>query len=254
MDAYAAPVAANRLRPSDRRVHDWYRFVLAFPPHLVRTYLERFGVARGQLVLDPFCGTGTTLVECRKRGIASAGVERNPIAALASAAKLNWSVDPRALVAHARAVATAAAAELAAGPGGPERQLRALPAPAAALLLKGSISPRPLHQVLVLRDALERHALAHVIVHEASNLRFGPEVGVGPPRADAAVVDAWMRKVRAIAADLRHLADRAAIPATVYRADARELARLLAPASVDAVITSPPYPNEKDYTRTTRLE
>ena len=28
----------------------------------------------------------------------------------------------------------------------------------------------------------------------------------------------------------------------------------LAPGSVDAVITSPPYPNEKDYTRTTRLE
>jgi DNA modification methylase len=26
------------------------------------------------------------------------------------------------------------------------------------------------------------------------------------------------------------------------------------PESVDAVITSPPYPNEKDYTRTTRLE
>jgi DNA modification methylase len=29
---------------------------------------------------------------------------------------------------------------------------------------------------------------------------------------------------------------------------------LLEPESVDAVITSPPYPNEKDYTRTTRLE
>lgn len=29
---------------------------------------------------------------------------------------------------------------------------------------------------------------------------------------------------------------------------------LLTPESIDAVITSPPYPNEKDYTRTTRLE
>jgi hypothetical protein len=28
----------------------------------------------------------------------------------------------------------------------------------------------------------------------------------------------------------------------------------LQPQSIDAVITSPPYPNEKDYTRTTRLE
>src|SRR5438045_3253719 len=29
---------------------------------------------------------------------------------------------------------------------------------------------------------------------------------------------------------------------------------VIAPNSIDAVITSPPYPNEKDYTRTTRLE
>lgn len=32
------------------------------------------------------------------------------------------------------------------------------------------------------------------------------------------------------------------------------MAEALEPQSVDAVITSPPYPNEKDYSRTTRLE
>ena len=36
--------------------------------------------------------------------------------------------------------------------------------------------------------------------------------------------------------------------------DARDAGTLLEPNSIDAVITSPPYPNEKDYTRTTRLE
>ena len=43
-------------------------------------------------------------------------------------------------------------------------------------------------------------------------------------------------------------------PAAVYRADARGPGAALAPCSVDAVITSPPYPTEKDYTRSTRLE
>ena len=43
-------------------------------------------------------------------------------------------------------------------------------------------------------------------------------------------------------------------PAAVHRADSRDLLGVLPPNSVDAVITSPPYPNEKDYTRTTRLE
>ena len=70
----------NKLLPEDRPVHDWYRFVLSFPPHLVRDYLDRLGVQSSDTVLDPFCGTGTTLVECKKSGIASVGLERNPMA------------------------------------------------------------------------------------------------------------------------------------------------------------------------------
>lgn len=40
----------------------------------------------------------------------------------------------------------------------------------------------------------------------------------------------------------------------VHHADSRQLSTVLQPNSIDAVFTSPPYPNEKDYTRTTRLE
>lgn len=55
----------NRLSTLDRVAHDWYRFVLSFPPHLVRDYLQRFGISSDHTVLDPFCGTGTTIVECK---------------------------------------------------------------------------------------------------------------------------------------------------------------------------------------------
>jgi len=40
----------------------------------------------------------------------------------------------------------------------------------------------------------------------------------------------------------------------IHHADSRQLAQFVRRGSIDAVITSPPYPNEKDYTRTTRLE
>ena len=46
----------NKLYQEDRQVHDWYKFVFSFPPHLVRDYLERFGVDERHLALDPFCG------------------------------------------------------------------------------------------------------------------------------------------------------------------------------------------------------
>lgn len=266
----------NRLRPGDRAVHDWYRFVLSFPPHLVRTYLDRFGIGRGDRVLDPFCGTGTTLVECKKLGIASVGLERNPMAHFASRTKLDWSINPDELMDYARTVASAANTRLRAdsvsdeiaAPLMPKSQtgkLRKLPEEANAILLKGSISPLPLHKALVLLEAIDtskdsrfrdhaRLALAKVIVNEAGNLQFGPEVGVGSAKPDAAVIGPWRYAMRAIADDLSQM--KCALPAgsKIHLADARDLIGLIAPESIDAVITSPPYPNEKDYTRTTRLE
>src|SRR5262249_20557279 len=103
---------ANTLAPTDRPAHDWYRFVLSFPPHLVRQYLEAFGTDCRHRVLDPFCGTGTTVVECKKQGIASVGVEANPMAHFASRVKVDWSPDPDGLVGHAAALARAAGANL----------------------------------------------------------------------------------------------------------------------------------------------
>jgi hypothetical protein len=49
----------NKLYPEDRAVHEWYRFVLSFPPHLVRRYLQRFEMGAHHRLLDPFRGTGT---------------------------------------------------------------------------------------------------------------------------------------------------------------------------------------------------
>ncbi len=267
------------MRPEDMAAHDWYRFVLSFPPHLVRTYIERFKLNSSHCVLDPFCGTGTTLVECKKQGIASVGIEPNPMACFATQVKVDWDVDPDGLLTHARRVASIASGILSSdstrldtdvqGPSGaPDSQLRTLTADRFKLLLKESISPLPLHKTLVLLEVLgkkdntnevfrghELVALAKALVFEISNLRFGPEVGVKAPKTDSPVIQKWFEGVESIADDLRILGRQAGnIEARVYRADSRTLSDTLEPRSVDAVITSPPYPNEKDYTRTTRLE
>ena len=266
---------ANKLQPQDRAVHNWYRFVLSFPPHLVRDYLTRFGIGAGQTVLDPFCGTGTVLVECKKRGLASIGLEPNPMAYFASSVKLDWTPAPAGLMEHARRVGERAVARLRSEGledtpffethPRPKAALRTLPEASCKLLLKDSISPLPLHKTLVLLEALresedkryQRHellALARALTSSIGNLHFGPEVGVGPPKTDASVVSAWLAAVRSMTDDLRILGKHDEVPSRVLLADARRLDEVLEPASVGAVITSPPYPNEKDYTRTTRLE
>src|SRR5512136_1539264 len=96
---------ANRLDPQDRAFHDWYRFVLSFPPHLVRHYLSTFNLGPGQVVLDPFCGTGTTLVEAKLAGVQAVGIEANPFVHFASSVKTDWDIDPDALSKQSRQIA-----------------------------------------------------------------------------------------------------------------------------------------------------
>lgn len=268
----------NKILAEDRAIHDWYRFVLSFPPHLVRNYIERLGLNSQSYVLDPFCGTGTTLVECKKQGFSCCGVEANPMAYFATKVKLDWSVDPDGLMRHAQEIADLTISQLKKEgvkdiielplfhpPKGPTIKLRGLPENIQKLLLKNSISPLPLHKTLVLLETLDGHkngsfynheklALAKAIVCGISNLHFGPEVGVGLAKPDAPVVTIWLNNIKSIVRDLRGVKNGSATNAVVFQGDSRDSIKFLNPNSVDAVITSPPYPNEKDYTRTTRLE
>ena len=106
--------AMNTLLARDAPAHDWYRFVLSFPPHLVRDYAQRFGLDADSRVLDPFCGTGTTLVEAKKLGVPSCGLEAVPLSRLAASTKVDWTPDPDELLKHAELVAEKALAMLAA--------------------------------------------------------------------------------------------------------------------------------------------
>ncbi len=199
----------NVVLAEDLAVHDWYRFVLSFPPHLVRDYLEDFDLGPRSVVFDPFCGTGTTLVEAKLRGLPSVGTEAAPMAHFASAVKTEWRIDPEALTNHASVVAKAARRA-----AGNLRRLRSLPPEADALLLTDSISPRPLHRVFALLKAMKDHyspdlydherlALASLLPTEIGNLRFDPEVGLSSVlKDDAPVVDLWLGRVAVMARDL----------------------------------------------------
>lgn len=252
----------NRLYEEDTLIHDWYRFVLSYPPHLVRDYLHKFDIGKRHCVLDPFCGTGTTLVECKKFGIPSIGIEANPVVHLMAETKTNWDIDTKSLVKHAETVATETLRRL----GKNSKKLRGLSPEKEKLIISGSISPIPLHKSLMLLEVMdefhdarfssyERTAFAKQLVFSSSNLRFGPEVGVSKKqKIDVQVVEIWLGQIHEMAENVSFFSRRKNAPSTVHRADSRDLGRVLQHESIDALICSPPYPNEKDYTRTTRLE
>ena len=266
----------NRISVEDRAFHDWYRFVLSFPPHLVRHYLDVFDPPSGTAVLDPFCGTGTTLVEGMKLGFDVCGIEANPMAHFASTVKTSWRVDGAGLAAASKRLAKRAQDQLD-EEGFPEPEenakvrernlfgLHSLNSEQDALLLKGSISQIPLHRVLTLLEKIgrskdefkdiQRLAVAKSLVGPVGNLHFGPEVGVlRKKRLDAPVVSHWLDNVLGSASDLDVVASARIPNSRVHLADSRNSIRSIREQSIGALFTSPPYPNEKDYTRTTRLE
>lgn len=262
---------ANKLSLQDRAFHDWYRFVLSFPPHLVRDYINKFDLNQKSVVLDPFCGTGTTLVELKLAGMNAIGLEGNPFPHFASSIKTDWNLDPDLLFSRSQKIATEVFSVLKAQGiddnlsfETEHKNLRALSDDAEKLILTNSISPLPLHKSLVLLDILKQHknepyyphallALGNALVFKISNLHFGPEVGVKKPKIDVPVISNWLFEVEKMTKDLRQVAGKSFPNSKVYLTDARTL-DVLEPNTIDAVITSPPYPNEKDYTRTTRLE
>lgn len=72
---------------SDYGTHGFHRYVGRFPPHLIRTLINSFGATSEDIVLDPFCGSGTTLVEARMLGVKTKGIEISPLSAMMSRVK-----------------------------------------------------------------------------------------------------------------------------------------------------------------------
>ncbi|HFE66224.1 MAG TPA: DNA methyltransferase [Chloroflexi bacterium] len=262
----------NTLDATDKAFHNWYRFVLSYPPHLVRDYINDFGLNENSVILDPFCGTGTTIVEAKLNRIPAVGIEANPFPHFASTVKVDWSVNVAELKSVAETITQATYTTLLhqgiddkSLTCDPHAKLKTLDAPAARALIKNSISPLPLHKSLVLLEQIKKHkasaaykycllALGNALVTNIGNLRFGPEVGVGRVKRDAPVVALWNREIKKMLRDLQSIRENNFPPVKLFHADARHIQNIVPPNAIDAVITSPPYPNEKDYTRATRLE
>src|SRR3989339_473861 len=253
---------ANKIMEEDRAFHDWYRFVLSFPPHLVREYIKKFRLGKIDTLLDPFCGTGTTLVEAKLNSVPSLGCEANAMAFVASKTKINWEIDPEKLINTAKKIETDATSV--------EKvqhinEIYRLNEEQKKLILKDSIDELPLSKALLLCDLIKKSkheelkdhlllALAKILVYSISNLRFGPEVGVRKSKKkDYPVYLIWLNQVRSIASDIKKINCNRTV-SRVLNIDSRDISDYIEKSSVSAVFTSPPYPNEKDYTRTTRLE
>ncbi|NWF77682.1 MAG: hypothetical protein HXY36_03710 [Chloroflexi bacterium] len=67
--------------------HWFYPYKGKFHGQMVKALINFMGVGKDSLVLDPFVGSGTTLVECATLGVSSIGIEINPALCMVSQIK-----------------------------------------------------------------------------------------------------------------------------------------------------------------------
>lgn len=274
----AAQSTSQKRRPSNRtnakvspqrflngEVHDWYRIILGYSDHLVARLLDEFEIGSGQRVLDPFCGTGTTLIECQKRGVSATGVDANPSSLFAANVKTNWDLDPGTLLSGLLELEDRWV-DISKDEREPLEDPTYRYLCAAGLVKRGWISPRPLRKCIALKQAIldlplkptyrdfYMLGLISEVVGGASNVKFGPELYCGPKKRDRAVFRGFRSRIMEMICDLT-VVPRDSGDVEVVDGDSRNLGLVLdGRRKFDALISSPPYPTEHDYTRNSRLE
>jgi DNA modification methylase len=248
----ALRLSTGELGPDDRALpHGFHSYPARFHPALVRRLLD--GISPGATVLDPFCGSGTTLVEAALAGARGFGVDINPLAVELSRLKATPLAEPlrRLLVAEAQRISSAALARVKAR---------------ARTRTSGNQYDDPRHyqphifrELVGLREELDGAdasvrpilllVLSSIIVKvskQPSDTAAGEverSIGKGMPSR------LFARRAEELERQLATFASRVppgTPPPDVRSGDARRLSHLQ-PRSIDLVITSPPYLGTYDY-------
>ncbi len=240
-------------------IHRWVPWIAGFSAAFVTEAIEKHA-PQGGLVVDPFVGVGTTLLETIRRGVAyeAIGFEINPYAAFAAATKLE-AVSLR--VAEVRRALDcfrneAPAATPSAEPAGfrsriPFYSPRVLSKVLRALGWIQQLKSPSLRQLFLL-------AFSSVMV-KFSNYSYEPSLtsrpAVDKPLVEDADVYGIIReKLEQMLGDIAQFQGNcpALARGRVYSTSWTTAEEIIDQGSIQLIITSPPYANNYHYLRNTR--
>ncbi len=232
-------------------VHGFHSYPARMHPLTARRLVEAFSRAE-DAVLDPFCGSGTVLVEARLAGHGVVGVDANPLAARLARLKLMTTTEPQraSWIAAAREAAAFADTRRATRAGATHRY-----GPEDVELF----APHVLLEMDGLRAGIDRIAdaeargaveLAFSAILTKVSQKESDTTGREAPKRIAAGYPSRLlvRKTEELAARLAEVAVGygGGGPAIVFEGDARRLDGVR-PGSIGLAVTSPPYPGNYDY-------
>jgi len=255
----------NRQEP----LHRWVPWIAGFSAGFVQEVFDAAALGDSQAVtiLDPFAGVGTTLVEGLKRGFNVVGFEINPYAALACEVKTSCVRQKLRPLGEALSGLEGFVARFA------HRHVEPKSRPPDGFKSRiPFFSPSIERDVLLLQDFIAQQedpfvrkalkvTLGAVMV-TFSNYSYEPSLGTRSAAGKALIESAdvfrtFRDKLCEIEADISLFQQqlkrwKRKLKAEVYQQSYLQGAEVLAPATVDVLVTSPPYLNNYHYVRNTR--
>ncbi len=235
-----------------------YRYKEAFSLGFVEEFIRRFLLDGDDYILDPFCGMGTTLVAAMKRQVPSVGIDKLPLATFVADALIRLAaLEPGVLYAtYDKLRARVADAEPARVAGDVSIMKVAFVPEILEILRKWKSViddlETPLREVFLLLFFSILEPCSYTS-KDGQFLRLRRDKPVADPG------EVLGRKVMEAERDLRLFRQvigdvRLAPRPEIITGDARALGDMGFDRPPTAVITSPPYANRYDYTRTYSLE
>jgi len=232
--------------PDRRRpIYNWFLMKESFSRDLVLLLAETWNLGKENLVLDPFCGTGTTPLACREAGIDCVGYEVHPALLLAARVKLrDYNLEELR-----KRVASFLKGEF-------ERREAEVPGFVARVfpqaVLEEIISAR--EKILEMDDESTREFLLLGLSNAAMRCSWAHKDGAAIKVVKKPVSPLFpelSRQLRRMCGDLEKFRGKGS-RSWVEFCDARRMK--LPDSSVDAVITSPPYLGKNEYISAYRIE
>lgn len=260
-------------------IHRWFFYPEGFSGGFVEECIQRFGLHKGNVILDPFVGSGTTLVSSKLMSIDSIGIDISPLMCFISRMKTTFGVDVTQLKMKMHEfvkkiqpilLSTNKAKNLLLFSeqfkGDEENFAPSIEIPRYSQMRR-YFSEYVMNQLLLLKehilkweDEVSRDflklAFASILI-DVSNMKRMPDLTFVRFKKKNDVFSKFRNKVEEICVDLCNLRSKPRIygDSKVLLGDARNMVKeLVSPDSIDLIITSPPYLGHGDYVKNTKIE
>ncbi len=236
-------------------IHRWFRYSAGFASEWAQSIIKGAEIRQNGLVLDPFAGSGTTLLASDTTRVRSIGIEAHHFVRRVCQAKLYWGTSSDSFLQRANDLIEKARNEKAIQTKYPD-------------LITRCYSPEALQQLDALKITWANTAdetPASELIWLAITAILRPTASAGtaqwqyilPNKVKKIIADpfdAFLGQVRLMRTDMVAMKEESDFTlAQIVLGDARRCESVPSD-SVDVVITSPPYANNYDYADATRFE